>query len=39
MIMELIDRDEIKQKVQQKLLKACGRYYEATRALCELVVT
>jgi len=36
--MKLIDRESIKQKVQEKLIKACGRYYEAERALCELAV-
>jgi len=34
----LIDRDAIKQKVQEKLLNACERLYEAERALCELAV-
>lgn len=32
----LIDKDAIKQKVQEKLLDACKRHYEAERALCEL---
>ena len=31
----LINRDAIKQKVQEKLLNACERHYEAERALCE----
>ena len=34
--MKLIDRESIKQKVQEKLIKACGRYYESERALCEI---
>ena len=32
----LINKDAIKQKVQEKLLNACKRHYEAERALCEL---
>ena len=35
---QYIDKSAIKQKVQEKLLNACGRLYEAERALCELVV-
>ena len=31
-----IDKAAIKQKVQEKLLNACERLYEAERALCEL---
>ena len=34
--MKLIDKDTIKPKVQEKLLKACTRLYEAEMALCEL---
>lgn len=34
--MKLIDKDTIKPKVQEKLLKACTRLYEAERALCEI---
>ena len=30
-----INKDAIKQKVQEKLLNACKRHYEAERALCE----
>lgn len=33
--MELIDRQAIRQSVQEKLIKACGRLYESERALCE----
>lgn len=33
---QYIDKDAIKQKVQEKLLNACERHYEAERALCEL---
>lgn len=33
---QYIDKAVIKQKVQEKLLDACGRHYEAERALCEL---
>ena len=33
---QYIDKDAIKPKVQEKLLKACTRLYEAERALCEL---
>ena len=32
---DLIDKDAIKQKVQEKLLNACERHCEAERALCE----
>ena len=32
----LIDKDSIKQKVQEKLLNACERHYEAERALCKI---
>ena len=35
---EYIDKSAIKQKVQEKLLNACERLYEAERALCELAV-
>ncbi len=35
---QYIDKDIIKQKVQEKLLNACERLYEAERALCELAV-
>ena len=31
-----IDKSAIKQKVQEKLLNACERHYEAERALCEI---
>ena len=31
-----INKDAIKQKVQEKLLNACKRHYEAERALCEI---
>ena len=34
----IIDKDAIKQKVQEKLLNACERLYEAERALCEIAV-
>lgn len=34
----IIDKDAIKQKVQEKLLNACKRHYEAEAALCEIVV-
>jgi len=34
----IIDKDAIKQKVQERLLNACERHYEAERALCEIVV-
>ena len=33
---QYIDKDAIKPKVQEKLLKACTRLYEAERALCEI---
>jgi hypothetical protein len=33
---QYIDKDAIKQKVQEKLLDACERHYEAERALCEI---
>lgn len=36
---QYIDKSAIKQKVQEKLLDACERHYEAERALCELVVS
>lgn len=36
--MKPIDRESIKESVKEKLIKACGRYYEAERALCELAV-
>lgn len=35
---QYIDKSAIKQKVQEKLLDACGRYYEAERACCEMSV-
>ena len=35
---EYIDKSAVKQKVQEKLLNACERLYEAERALCELAV-
>ncbi len=34
---QYIDKDAIKQKVQEKLLNACKRHYEAELALCEPV--
>jgi hypothetical protein len=34
--MKLIDKSSIKQRVQEKLLDACVRHYEAERALCEI---
>lgn len=36
--MKLINKDSIKQSVRDKLIKACGRYYETERALCEIHV-
>ncbi len=33
---QYIDKSAIKQKVQEKLLDACERHYEAERALCEI---
>jgi len=35
---QYIDKSAIKQKVQEKLLNACERLYEAERALCELAI-
>ena len=35
---QYIDKSAIKQKVQEKLLNACKRHYEAELALCELVI-
>ena len=32
---QYVDKSAIKQKVQEKLLNACERLYEAERALCE----
>ena len=32
-----IDKSTIKQKVQEKLLNACERHYEAERALCTML--
>lgn len=33
--MELINRQAIRQSVQEKLINTCGRLYESERALCE----
>ena len=33
---QYIDRNVIKPKVQEKMLKACRRYYNAEMALCEI---
>lgn len=32
----IIDKDAIKQKVQEKLLNACERLYDAETAICEI---
>ena len=33
--MELIDRQAIRNSVQEKFIKACGRLYKSETALCE----
>ena len=36
--MKLIDKESIKQKVQEKLIKACRKYFDAELSLCEVCV-